>query len=119
MDTLRITEAQLSPLDQIRQTEADVTRQIAAARETAECKVVEARNQVKGLLEDARATGSRQGQMHYKVSLTKAEEEARALVAQSHNQAKDLRHKGERRMSSAVRHAENLVIGLDGSSEDK
>jgi vacuolar-type H+-ATPase subunit H len=113
------TDTNLSPLDQIRQVEAEVTRQIAAAREAADHTISEAGSQVSGLLDEARVSGRHRGQTRYKEIISGAEEEARALVSQAHNQADDLRRKGKRRMTTAVRHAASLVIGLEGSSEDK
>jgi vacuolar-type H+-ATPase subunit H len=114
-----ISETELSPLDQIRQTEADVTRQIAAAREAAERSVAEARREVKTLLGEARESGRRRGQVRYKEIISRAEEESQAFVSQAHNQAERLRYTGRRRMSTAVRQAVNVVIGLpdDGAEE--
>ena len=114
----RTTDNELSPLDQIRQVEAEVIRQIAVAREAAEYTITEASGQVKDLLNEARVSGRRRGQTRYQEIKTTAEEEARALVAQAHSQAENLRHKGKQRMTNAVRHAANLIIGLDGSSQD-
>lgn len=48
-----VNENELSPLDQIRQTEAEVTRRIAAAREAAELNVVKARTEATHLKNQA------------------------------------------------------------------
>jgi vacuolar-type H+-ATPase subunit H len=113
-----ISDTELSPLDQIRQAEADVTRQIAAAREAAARTVVEARRHVRDLLDEAREMGRRRGQIRYKEIVSQAEEESQALVFQAHNQAESLHHTGKRRMSTAVRQAVNLVIGLQDDGAD-
>jgi vacuolar-type H+-ATPase subunit H len=113
----RITDTELSPLDQIRQTEADVTRHVAAAREAAERTVVEARSQVKELLVKARESGRQRGQTRYKEIISRAEEESAVLIAQAQNRAEQLHHEGKRRMSTAVRQAVVLVIGLQDDSE--
>jgi len=114
----RTNNNELSPLDQIRQVEAEVIRHIATAREAGEHAVSEARGQVKELLNEANVSGRHRGEKRYQEIVSTAEEEARALVAQALNQAEDLRHKGKRRMTAAVRYAANLVIGLEGSRED-
>jgi vacuolar-type H+-ATPase subunit H len=108
----RISETELSPLDQIRQTEADVIRQTAAARQAAERSVAEARKELKAYLDEARESGRRRGQGRYKEIVSRAEEESQAVVSQAHRQAERLHHAGRRRMSTAVRQAVNLVIGL-------
>ena len=71
---------EISPLDQIRQVEADVIRQIAAAREAADYKVNEARNQVKVILSEAREVGRQRGLIRYNEIISRAEEESHAIV---------------------------------------
>ncbi len=113
------TAGELSPLDQIRQTESEVTRQVAAVRESAEQTVAEARNEVKELLKEARTTGSCRGETRYKEIVSQAEEEARGIVAQAQSRAEELHRKGKLRMSTAVDYAVSLVIGLEGAGEHK
>ncbi|MGD2155770.1 MAG: hypothetical protein PVG14_01780 [Anaerolineales bacterium] len=113
------TTDELSPLDQIRQTESEVTRDIAVARESAEQIIATARNEVKELLEEVRTTGLRRGQTRYKEIFSLAEEEARGIVAQAQNRAEELRRKGRKRMATAVDYAVNLVIGLEGAGDRK
>jgi len=112
-------ETELSPLDQIRQTESDVTRQIAATREAAEDSITKTKDQVKVLLDQSRASGHQQGRIRYKELVSQAEEEAHALVTQAYSHAEDLRKKGEQRMKTAVRQAVNLVIGSEGGVENQ
>ena len=110
--------SQLSPLDQIRQAEAETVRQIAAAREASEQKTNEAKKQVKVILEQARESGRQRGLNRYKQIISSAEEEAMVIVSQAHNQANLLRHKGKQQMSTAVHHALSLIIGLEGDGEE-
>ena len=110
-------EMGLSPLDQIRQTEAEVTRQIAAAREAAEQIVAEARKQVKARKEDAQASGQQQGQIRYKELVSRAEEEAQAIVTQTKSQASALKQRGQQGMGSAVDFALNFILGLEGKEQ--
>jgi len=110
---------ELSPLDQIRQTEAENTRGIAVAREAAELTVEKEKIQAKELIRKIREVGRRDGQIRYKEILSRAEDKARSIVAQAHNQAAKLRSKGQRCMSTAVCDAVNIVIGLDEEVKDE
>lgn len=101
----------LSPLDQIRLVEADIARNIAAAREASERAVAEARAQAARLKKEAREAGMREGQIRYKEIVAKAEEEARAIVSRAHKQASMLRQKGQSRMETAIQEAVNIVLG--------
>jgi vacuolar-type H+-ATPase subunit H len=111
------TEARLSPLDQIRQSEAEVTRQIAAARESAEAKVAEARAQAAQLKRQAREVGSRSGQASFKEILATAEEEAQIIQAQANQRARELRRRGEASMQAAIREAVAFVIGFEAQEQ--
>jgi vacuolar-type H+-ATPase subunit H len=108
----------LSPLDQIRQTEAEVTRQIAAARKSAEQIVDDARRQAASLKREAWDVGTQEGQALYNTSLSKAEEEARELIAEAQDQAKKLRRRGKERMQMAVSQAVHFVINLAEETKD-
>lgn len=108
----------LSPLDQIRRTEAEVTRKIAAARKAAEQILEETRRQVATLKQEALETGTREGRANYNALISKAEEESRALVAEAQYQAKMLRRRGQGRMPKAVSDAVNFVINLAEDVEE-
>ncbi|MBN1146154.1 MAG: hypothetical protein JXA78_02780 [Anaerolineales bacterium] len=119
MTGMKTSEADFSPLDQVRLVEADVTRHIAAAREAAELTVTEAKKQVKVVLEQARTTGTLRGQARYKEILSKAEEEAGALIAQARAQAEDLRRLRYQCMAEAVCFAVHFIVGQEGNGEDR
>jgi len=102
----------LSPLDQIRRTEAEVTRKVAAARKAAEQILEDSSRKVTVLKQEAQETGTREGNASYKALISKAEEESRALVAEAHYQAKMLHRRGQGRMPKAVSRAVNFVINL-------
>lgn len=104
-------EFALSPLDQIRRTEAEVTRQIAVARERADQILKDAQRQAAVLRQEAREAGAREGQARYRVTVSKAEEEAIAIIAEAKTQAKKLRRRGQNQMPEGVRLAVNLIIG--------
>ncbi len=104
----------LSPLDQIRQAEAEITRRIIAAHEASECAITEARSQAALLKRQAHETGTRGGQIRYKEIIFKAEEEARSLVEYAHNQASSLQRKGQVCMEAAIQEAANIILGVKG-----
>lgn len=106
-------EIELSPLDQVRQTEADMARRIASAREAAEHTVVQAKIQAKNILDDARETGKREGEKRFREIISNAEEEAQEIIAQARNRAEYLRRRADQRMAEGIHLALNFVIGLD------
>lgn len=107
-----IIESDLPPLDQIRQTEAEVIRKVAAAREAAEGIVANAHKQAADLRRQAREDGIREGQMRYKEIISQAEDEAEAIVAEAQNQANELRRRGPRFLEIGVSHAIHVVVGM-------
>jgi vacuolar-type H+-ATPase subunit H len=113
------TDAKLSPLDQIRQTEADVARQVASAREAAGYTVAQAKTQAKGFVDDARQIGGREGEKRYREIISNAEEEEQAIIAQARNRAEHLRRRAGQRLAVGVRRALNVVIGLEEAGEDE
>ena len=107
----------LSPLDQIRLVEAETTRKVAAAREASEHSAANARAQSAALKKQAGEKGEREGQIRYKETVAKAEEQAQMIVAQAQNEADVLRRKGQARMEQAVSEALNIILGLKGGGE--
>lgn len=105
--------ANLSPLDQIRQTEAEMTRKVVQAREAAGKIVLEACQQAVLTRQQARITGEQEGQARYKEILTKSEDEATALVAEARRQADGLRHSGKFRMETLVGRIVKFVTGME------
>ena len=112
--TDQTSAAELSPLDQIRLVEAEITRKIVAAREASERRAADARAQSTLLKKQAHDSGDREGQIRYKEIVSKAEEEARTIVTHAHNQAEELRRKGQARMEAAIQGAIHVVLGLKG-----
>ena len=118
MSTPTKSEAGLSPLDQIRQTEADVARQIASAREAAGHTVTHSQTQAKEMLDDARRTGQREGEKRFREIISNAEEEAQAITTQARKRAEHLRRRAGQRLVVGVRHAMNVVLGFDEAGEE-
>ena len=105
---------ELSPLDQIRLAEAEITRKIVTAREASERVIAEARTRATVLKKQAHESGSRAGRIRYKEIVSKAEEEARTIVQHAHNQADELRQNGQTRMDAAIQEALGIVLALKG-----
>jgi vacuolar-type H+-ATPase subunit H len=110
---------ELSPLDQIRRTEAENTRGIAVAREAAELTVGKEKTRAKELFRKIREVGRRDGQTRYKEILSEAEDKAGLIVAQAQNEAEELHRKGQLCMNTAVCDAVNIIIGLDEMVKDE
>jgi vacuolar-type H+-ATPase subunit H len=117
MDSSTATTSEQPPLDQIRQAEAEVKRRIAAAQWAAETDLQEAHLRAEDLKRQARETGRCEGQMEYQDIIRQAMQDARALVAQAHRQAEDLRRRGELRMDSVARSAVAIVVGQEEDSK--
>jgi vacuolar-type H+-ATPase subunit H len=104
----------LSPLDQIRLVEAEITRRMIAAREASERSTAEARAQAALIKKQAREAGERHGQIRYKEIIARAEEQAKMILAQAHQEADHLSQKGQSRMERAIQEALAVVLGMDG-----
>lgn len=106
-------EAQLSPLDQVRLAEANVTRKVAAAHDNSEHSLTDAKAQAKLLLDEARQNGERKGQIQYREIVSEAEEKARAVRAGADQQVEELRQKGGQKIGVAVRRVVNIITGIE------
>jgi len=111
----RRSEIELSPLDQIRQIESEMTRRIAAARENVEEILENARRQSADLKRQANEAGVQEGQAHYKDIIAEAEEEARSFIAEASARSVEITRRSQKRMSTAVVHSVNIVVGLAGN----
>ena len=109
----------LSPLDQIRLAEAEITRKVVTAREASEHSIINARTEATLLKKQADESGNREGQIRYKGIVSKAEDEAHALVAHAHNQAADLRRRGQAHMEAAIQDAISVILGLKRGGKTK
>ena len=103
----------LSPLDQIRNTEAENSRRVAAAREHAALTLQQARSSTARMLADAREAGRKEGEMQRRVRLDEARGEAEAITTRAQQAAKELQRVGRRKMNSAVIYAVRLILGED------
>ena len=113
-----LTNADLSPLDHIRQTEADMIRAIAAARESAEQIIANAHSEAAEIKRQAREAGFQEGQAHYKKTVADAEEEAKVILAEAHDQAKKLRQRAHRQIDHGVSQILDIILGLVPEAEE-
>jgi hypothetical protein len=111
MGSLKGGAPEPSPLDQIRQAEAEVTRQLAAARKAAEATLEDVRSQAAQLKRKASENGRFDGEAQYRDTISQAQQEARAIVAQAQKREEGLREQAELRMEAAVRFAVAVVLG--------
>ena len=111
------SQSELSPLDQIRQTEAQVTRDIAAAREAAKQTVAKTKNKARETIHEARDAGRREGQQRYKDIISDAEEEAQILITRAYKRAENLQRRGSQCFSEGVVRAINIIISTNGEGK--
>lgn len=111
--TKALPEMELSPLEQIRFTEAEVAGAIAAARQAAERVVADAHSEAARLKREAHEQGTREGQAKFKAAVTQAEEEARIFLDDAHQRSRELRRQGQKWMKSGVEYAISIVLSLD------
>ena len=107
----------LSPLDQVRLVEAEITRKVFAARESSERSAANARIQAALLKKQAEENGKREGQIRYKEMIAKAEEQAEVIIAQAQHEAEGLRENGHTLMEQAVNEALNIILGMQGGGK--
>ena len=103
----------LSPLDQIRLCEAEVTRRVAAARQSAEESLAGARSEAANLKKQAKERGLQRGQAQYQEVILKAEENAKVIVAQARRRSEELSQRGRRRIDEAVNSVASIIVGLE------
>lgn len=108
--------ADLSPLDQVRQAEAEVARRIAAARDAASRKINSAREEAARIRNAGRQKGEQSGQALYREILKKAQEDAEGMCAQARSQAEQLRQRGIQLMPAAVEHILKILLDLEEDS---
>ena len=104
-------KTELSPLDQIRQSEAEITRKIAAARETAVHDLEAARKEAARIVAQARDEGVHDGQVRYREILQETEKEAKNLIDLAQEEVKELGKRGDKSMEKAIQQIVDIVIG--------
>ena len=119
MDTTRTSISKSTPLEKIRLAEAEVSRQIAAARQAAEEIVADAHRQAATLKEDALDAGHLAGQKAAQEHLAQIQTEASRMIAQAQVQTEASSQHGVEHIDAAVKYAVLFVIGLPEEGEEK
>lgn len=114
MRSSEMAEVKLSPLDQIRQAEAEIARRVAYAREAAGQLAVEAQAEANELQRQAREAGHREGRKRYREILSQAQVEVDTILEQARSQAEGLHFQGQDQMDAIVWYAVEIVVGLQG-----
>jgi vacuolar-type H+-ATPase subunit H len=104
---------ELLPLDQIRLSEAEITRRVAVAREVADKKINQAKLDADLIKKRGREKGEQRGQALYQENITNAIEEAREINAKAIKKAEAIRAIGKQQMTQAVTEAIALILNLE------
>jgi vacuolar-type H+-ATPase subunit H len=101
----------LSPLDQIRQAEAEVARRVAGRREAAELTLAQAREHGQALVEAEIEAGQRDGQAQYRRLILRAQDEVRAVHQEGQKHVATIQQNEHNLMDVAVRHVLAIIMG--------
>lgn len=80
-----------SPLDEIRQVEAEVARQIQAAREAADERIAQAEQAAQTMKLESRTAGHREGEADFQEIVARASREAEEVIGTASLDAESLR----------------------------
>jgi len=109
-DSTKLRNNQLSPLDQIRYAEAEITRRIAASHVVAKKIVADANSRAADELRNAKEYGRREGETNFSMILAEASEEADAILIRAQNRCNEITKRGQKRMDYALQCALDLII---------
>ena len=112
-----VLTSELSPLDQIRLVEAEITRNVAAARAESVQTVLNARARAAHLKKQAAEVGTRKGQAQYQKIVASASDEEHNMVAAAHHQAEELRRNGLSQMEAAIQQVVHIVVDVKRPGE--
>jgi vacuolar-type H+-ATPase subunit H len=112
-------EHTLSPLEIIRRKEAEVTRRLAAAQETAATEIKAIEQQARKLVCQAETQGQREGEAQRLAVLDEAEREAESIITQARAQAEALTNVSQVEVETVVAQAMTIIIGAAWSAQEK
>jgi vacuolar-type H+-ATPase subunit H len=107
-----------SPLEVIRHKEAEMTRRLAAARETAVSQIKATEQQAREIVRQAEAQGQREGEAQRRSALGEADREAEAILAQARVRAEALQSVSQAEVETAVAQAMTIIIGADWPTQE-
>ncbi len=108
---MELSDSSFSPLDIIRNKEAEVTRRLAATREAVANEIAAARQRAQEQIARAEERGRSAGEAQRHSILDDVEKEAQAIITQADAEAEVLRHITYEQMEAAVKHALDIVLG--------
>jgi len=111
MVSARVAAAGISPLDRIRQAEAEANGRLAAARQLARSLEVEAR--AAAIIQQAHEAGRREGDKRRNEAVAAAEARASVILIQARSQAKRYSDSGRQRLASEAASAVRVVLGVE------
>jgi flagellar biosynthesis/type III secretory pathway protein FliH len=102
-----------SPLDQIRDAEAEINRRIAEAHRAAEEQLRTAESQAGQIKQEARRVGSSEGQARYQERIASVEIETQRIIYDARCRAEQIERQGQVFLPEAVRLAIALIAGVE------
>ena len=111
MSSIQSPIVDLSPLDQIRQAEAESARQVTLAKSASDQEVEQARQQAAELVEEARREGLKEGIAKQKTLLGEASEAAEACLAAAQLRAENILSRKMELLETAVDDVLCIVLG--------
>jgi vacuolar-type H+-ATPase subunit H len=108
-----------SPLQAIKQKEAELRHRVEEARRRAESQLQSAREEAEQTVARANQKGQAEAKALYEQKIKEARREAKAIVATAHQEATTFRRQAAARLDEAVRQIVELVLPVGVSlSED-
>lgn len=102
-----------SPLDEIRQVEAEVARQLQAARAAAEAHIVQAKESARTIKQQALEVGRHEGKADYQEIMTCASQEADQIIQNASLAANTLHESQVRYLAPLVRRIIECVTAVE------
>lgn len=88
-------------------------RKVVNSRESAGKIVQDARSQASLIMKQSRLEGEREGQVQYKETMVRTEEESKALVVEATMRAEKLRQRGKLYLDALVWRIVKFVCGME------
>jgi vacuolar-type H+-ATPase subunit H len=102
-----------SPLDEIRQVEAEVARQLQAARAEAEAHIVQAEESARAMKQQSLEAGRHEGEADYQEFITRASRDAEQIIQDASLAANTLRQSQAQHLASLVRRIVECVTAVE------
>ena len=101
----------MTPLEQIQQTEAETAARIQAAGEAMQVRIRQAQENAEAIRREAVEAGRQEGEIIAQKVIDEAKKEAEQILAEAHHEATELQRKLSESMDSLVGRAIVVVLG--------